>query len=113
MAQTDTHNHRHTDGHGDSMTNSAQRGRVGENSTSGHLGHEQQQGCVERVASVHGVEWLRLAGRFRLAAFTVQTSKVNPLMAGRREINHLINNALAPRYLPSPELACCVLCKTG
>ena len=31
MAQTDTQNHRQTDGHGDSMTNSAQWGRVGEN----------------------------------------------------------------------------------
>ena len=31
MAQT----HRHTDGHGDSMTNSAQWGRVGENTAIG------------------------------------------------------------------------------
>ena len=33
MAQTDTHTDRQTDGHGDSMTNSAQWGRVGENET--------------------------------------------------------------------------------
>ena len=31
MAQTDTQTHISTDGHGDSMTNSAQWGRVGEN----------------------------------------------------------------------------------
>ena len=31
MAQTDRHTDTQTDGHGDSMTNSAQRGRVGEN----------------------------------------------------------------------------------
>ena len=31
MAQNHRQNHRHTDGHGDSMTNSAQWGRVGEN----------------------------------------------------------------------------------
>ena len=31
MAQTDRHTHIQTDGHGDSITNSAQRGRVGEN----------------------------------------------------------------------------------
>ena len=31
MAQTDRQTSRQTDGHGDSMTNSAQRGRAGEN----------------------------------------------------------------------------------
>ena len=31
MAQTDRQTHTKTDGHGDSMTNSTQKGRVGEN----------------------------------------------------------------------------------
>ena len=34
MAQTDTYTHRQTHGHGDSMTNLAQWGRVGENHNS-------------------------------------------------------------------------------
>ena len=39
MAQTDTQTNRQTDGHGDSMTNSAQWGRVGENGRNVHRKH--------------------------------------------------------------------------
>ena len=42
MAQNHTQTHRHTDGHGDSMTNSAQWGRVGENGEKEKKGKEKE-----------------------------------------------------------------------